>query len=211
MTVIPPENDDPPSTVGRVIGMTADTSWAFVAEVRTAGGELVVAELSIRPPQGFDAPVPGSGVTADLLRTISVAEVLRAVREELPATLAISREYAATTGTKLDAKTVRRIKKAVAAVAPADLRRGRTPYPDDFYREVALRYLELQAQGQRRQIRKTLAEEWAPKLDREIPTDTVKSWLREAAKRQMLVFTGGGVSGAEPGPNLDVPKKGKKR
>ena len=127
LTVHPPREGDDDDLVAHVIGIwTGDPPGvAFEAQVCAAGAELLVDRLLVRG-RAFGAgpfmwnaevegePAPASGrVTGDLLRTISIADVLIETRKEAPKSLAITREWAKSAGVKLDGTTVRRIKKAI--------------------------------------------------------------------------------------------------
>ena len=94
-------------------------------------------------------------------------------------------------------------------VSPRDLSPGRAGYPDDFYRRVAVRYLELVRDGNT-SVHTTLAaeatrEKWLPR-SRRIERETVRTWIKVAIKKGFLVPSGKqGSRGGTEGPNLYPP------
>lgn len=78
-------------------------------------------------------------------------------------------------------------------------KRGRKGYGDDFFRDIALRYLELQQGGMTRGILRQLATEH----DR--PVETVRDWVHQARRREFLTPGQRGKAGALRGPRLALP------
>jgi hypothetical protein len=81
------------------------------------------------------------------------------------------------------------------------VRRGRPGYPAAFYRDVALRYLELQSQGVGRGVQQQIAEE------RSVPWPTVRDWLHKATVLGFLSPGSPGRAGRRPGPNLHTEEE----
>ena len=91
-------------------------------------------------------------------------------------------------------ETVERLKTN----APVEQRRrgGRTPYPDDHYREVAMLCVALYADGWRRGFH----QEIATRKGRE--TKTVAHWIRKSRKLGYLAPGEPGRASFRPGPKL---------
>lgn len=105
------------------------------------------------------------------------------------------------------------VKASAGSLDYEALRKGRKGYPDDFYRRVAIRYLELCDDNERkggsvlhRLAQEATDEKWTPDRTGDVPKETVRSWLREAKRRQMLETPNRGVRGGGAGPNL-YPKE----
>lgn len=93
---------------------------------------------------------------------------------------------------------------ADAQVTPQVQRRGRTGYADEFYRVVAVHYLRLCGAGVRQGLHEQIALEMRPWLreQRPRPAATVRTWVREAARRGYLAGITAGRTGAVPGPRF---------
>ena len=75
---------------------------------------------------------------------------------------------------------------------------GRRGYPATFYRDVALRYLELQEQGVSRGVQKQIAKE------RDVPWQTARDWISKSTRLKFLSPGTPGRAGRRPGPNLKI-------
>lgn len=105
-------------------------------------------------------------------------------------------------GGKVQAQDIDRARRLTKAASIEQLKRGRTGYPDDHYRRIALAYLDLLAMGNRRGILNKLAEQETNRLARYVPRETVRTWVRRARELQFLTAGEPGRAGAEPGPRL---------
>jgi hypothetical protein len=167
---------------------------------RSKRGLLVVSELDIEPN------LPGGAeVTGTVLRGVR----LTPIRQKAVAALggiALAREAAAAAGlfnvSKEDAERARR---AAAEAEGQPLNRGRKGYPQNHYRRIALRYLDLIGEG-RRDVLVALAAEESKRQGRKVPRETIRDWVRKATTLEFLTPGKQGRADARPGPKL-YPKE----
>lgn len=149
-------------------------------------GRLVVAELHVTPTDQ-EAPVPHDGITAGLLKdhlTISSH-----IYELLPARLRNERDDM---GDRLenDEAFKQFCKFFNPDAKPRGDRRGRKPWPDEEYAELAAEYVQLCRKGQRAPAR-LLAEK------RGMTPGALRAALRRARARALLTPTTAGHAGGE--------------
>jgi hypothetical protein len=189
----------------------ADDPWRVTGIVRIESARIVITKLTIEP-QPFWQPSSGrivkqdemdaigNGVTSSLLRSIQVGRLITALRGELHHLEAAAKKQEALAAPGADAPSADPeyldVARRVAQAVPKPPKRGRHGFGDDFYRRVALLYLELQSAGWGRGI----LGEIARLEDR--PRETVSTWVRQARKRGFLTAGTPGRAGAEPGPRL---------
>jgi hypothetical protein len=182
---------------------TEEGPWEVSGVVDVVDRRLVVTHLEIQLLEHHRASggeFPAAGITGAVLRDIRLEELAQQVKQRLieqPKALDQLRQRGIVALPEAD----RLIRENARRAARTQLRKGRAGYPEDFYRGVALRYLEIAA-SQNRGVIPQLATEYGRRLKREIPRDTVKSWLRKARELGLLEFDGQGRSGARPGPQL---------
>jgi len=82
-----------------------------------------------------------------------------------------------------------------AVVEAGKPKRGRPGYPEEHYRRIALRYLELLKLGHRNVLVVLAAEEGRPR-------ETVRDWVRKATGLGYLAPGKPGRAEARPGPKL---------
>jgi hypothetical protein len=186
--------------------------WRVTGTVRVEAARLVITRLTIEPQPSWQSPsgrilkqdemdAVGNGVTSSLLRSIQVGRLISALRAELQRhPEAVARMAQALAALGADTPSVDPeyldVARRVAQAVPGPPKRGPHGRGDDFYRQVALLYLELQSAGWGRGI----LGEIARLEDR--PRETVSTWVRQARKRGFLTAGTPGRAGAEPGPRL---------
>lgn len=201
----PPGEGQPPAAVALVTWVpdTGELAGWQVEGVLVANDErLTFHELLVRP-RNRDDGAPGAGVTTSVLRAVPLGGLLSAARAALmegPRQVASWEEAMGQPFATLKAQA----EQAAAAVQGTDLKRGRKGFPDDHYRWVALKYLDLQDQGWSKGILEELAEAAGPHLKREYPVAraTARDWVATARARGFLTKATQGRAGADPGPNL---------
>ncbi len=213
--------DEPQGIVGRFTShryyevAASGPPWIVRGDLAIRDGALVITRIEFVPEPGLADRDDTSrlGLTAreagDLVRDVQFHEVLANAAGEFrkfPLWLELAEG-----GIVASPQQIASVKATAAALDNKSLRKGRQGYPDKFYRRVVVRYLELCEAGERG-IYRRLAEEatvecWTPGRTGAVPEETVRSWLREAKRRQMLITPNRGVKGGFPGPNL-YPKEG---
>jgi hypothetical protein len=171
---------------GRFVGISGEL-------VVTPGGTAVIRSLAVKPHNARERDFE---ITATLLRQIHIAEIRRrAVR----AIFERRDDFEAAKGfgwPMPDEFETAALELAVEAAELPAKRPGRTGYPDDHYRRIALAYLSLLEQGEGRGVLKALAAAEGK------PRETVRDWVRIARKRGFLTEGRQGRAGAQAGPNL---------
>jgi len=157
--------------------------------------ELAIVQLTVEPDPTAPAPLNSTALRAVARDS---AKILAKVRARLlgdPELMDLARRFGLVTVTAEEREAAQRLAEA-AAVLPRKRRGGRQRYPDDHYRRVALRYLDLQEHGVQRGILVRLAEIEG------VPRDTVRDWVHGATKRGFLTPGKQGRAGRDAGPNL---------
>lgn len=170
-----------------------EARWVFAEQ----DGTLVVRSVTIEPTE---RATPAGGVTAALLRTLSV---------ERAKTTANTARGAALTATNATPEMLRLIAASNRANLDGPPRRGRkttTGRPrlsEDFLAEVALTYLAELPAG--RGVLGRVGRQVGPSRglrERDINTQTTKDWVRIARSRGFLTEGSQGQRGAQEGPAL---------
>lgn len=220
-----PEPGASPGTVG-VFTATHDDGWQVVGELERQDGRLIMRSFTVRPVRlawqatleaiaqsrgepgrtavsihtddPTNAETPRGGVTADLVRKIPFGALLSDVLTEVAGWERHFRDLEDDGSPIEDWETGRLAKRQAAATLPLTHKSGRRPYGDDFYREVALECLAIQAERLDENVIVTLARR------RNQAYETARGWVREARspRRQMLAPGSKGRSGFEAGPRL---------
>lgn len=162
------------------------SEWAVRGRLRVVDGQLVLEHLT------FHSPPPG--VTSGMLRQLPLGLILAAARRQLEQ---LGHAANMTDAPVNDFTTAAR--ELAQQVDPAQMRRGRHGYPDDFYRRIAFAYLALQEQ---RESARGLLDDLAEAENK--PRETIRDWVREARTRGFLSPTTRGRAGASPGPKLYI-------
>jgi hypothetical protein len=171
--------------------------WLVKGDLASVDGVALTQALTIWRWRGGS----GSEVTGTVLRSVRVALIRdRALQGLRRADVAVD-SYRTLLGlSALDERERELIRRAAASARREGLKRGRTGYPDDHYRGVALRYLELVDEGYGRQPGKGIRSRLARDYDR--PPETVRDWIRRARELGFLEGGGPGRLDVRPGPNL---------
>ena len=164
---------------------------------RDPNGPPIVGELTVEHFP-LDAKSVRAEVTGTVMRRLRLADM----RDDACAGLE---------GHKLFAEvgwhvTPEQREQAVGAAEETKRKRGRPGYPPEHYERIALRYLELLAQG-KRNVLKELANEESERLKRIVPRETVRDWVRKATKEGYLAPGKPGRADARPGPKLTRKEK----
>lgn len=149
-------------------------------------------------------------VTGATLRSIEVAKLVHAARALVaraaefwtPASRReIEREHGVTMR-PLPKEVVQAVERQIRRAASKPLRRGSAGYGDDHYRRIALAYLRALEAGRTRGVLAQIAADESRRLGREVPVETVRTWVKIARDRQFLTAGEPGRAGAMPGPRL---------
>jgi hypothetical protein len=193
-------------------------AWAFIATGDVTGGlevtgrvsrhgdQLMLDQLQLRPSAGVQ-------VSAETMRAVKIGAIMSRVREKL---LLFAEEATRQRGPDdppwmgtTPATTRRRLKQSLRRVtqglADQPLKRGRSGYPEDHYRRVALIYLELLAEGVHQGILAAVGDRMATEMSESQPrpVQTVRTWIYQARRRGFLTGGERGRAAALPGPRLD--------
>jgi len=200
LIVVPPDVYD---SAGRIVGPIATTREGWIVSGYLAwtnsGEHVAIRQLTLEPVDGSS-----SGVTSTVLRAVAreAGAILAKARAQLvhePEWLAALERFGLETPSSEEKARAHALAEAAAT---ATLKRGRTGYPDDHYRRIALLYLELQAQGVHRGILRKIAELESERLGRPVPRETARDWVSGATKRRFLTPGRPGAAGRREGPNL---------
>jgi hypothetical protein len=143
---------------------------------------------------------PRSEVTGTILRGVPLGRIREMAFEGLAGTLEARRSMAASDlFPHVSAEDVDPAERATSETRKP--RRGRRGLPDEHYRRIALRYLQLIELG-RRNVLVALAEEESNRAGHPIPRETVRDWVRKATERGYLAPGKPGRAVARPGPKF---------
>ena len=209
-----------------------ESGWQVTGELGRQDGRLIVRSFNVQPvllasksvletiaasrtgkpgttvvAEHFDdlnnADTPRGGVTAQLLRTIPFGALLNEVLVRM-ALWEVSWPGVSDDGSEPeDWEIGRKAKRTAGEILPLQHQAGRRPNPDDFYREVALECLAIQAERQDRNAIRTLADR------RVVPYETARTWVRKARQKGMLAPGSPGRPGLEAGPMLNHDQRSK--
>jgi hypothetical protein len=143
------------------------------------------------------------GIRLDLLRALSLsrlsARVIAQLRAE-PEWIELLERAGLAVVSEADR---RRAKEAAARAAKQPLRRrGRAGYPDEHYRRIALRYIELVQEHGSKGVLVRIAEEESRRRGYRVAHATVRDWVRGARERGFLAPGERGRATPLPGPRL---------
>ncbi|MGD0984479.1 MAG: hypothetical protein ABSA65_11785 [Acidimicrobiales bacterium] len=184
-----------------MVGRSPDGLWRCLAWLSlTDRQEIVIFRLEVRP-WGDDVLSLGTNP----LRDLPLHRWLTQAHSRLTDGIA---EWLADEGGvpthSMDAKELRRLRRVAKDMAESTTPRpGPKGFGENFYRRLALDYLELQGKGVSRGIRWVLAEQENRRQKRDdIDDRTVRDWLTKATRLGFLSAGSPGRAGRRPGPNL---------
>jgi hypothetical protein len=196
----------------RVPDQLHDSRWELSGFVTMQGDRLVIAEMTLRTHPGWPH-LPPAGVNRQVLAQIRTSEILKGVKWALSD---FSRRVAIDHLKGRVSDAFRAFTEQAAARAKNETAPGRRGHDPALYRQLALRYLDLQDEIQGRKttprgIIGRLAEEpWPSDKARGVEVveqNTIKSRLRKCRELKYLEFTGNGVAGATKGSKMIEEEK----
>jgi hypothetical protein len=143
-------------------------------------GDVIVEHFPIRQAARVE-------VTGTVLRRVNLREIYSHAVAGLEGVLLARKVFNVTEDRMQPAR------RAVSEAAKP--KRGRPGYPDEHYRRIAERYLELLSTGRLDVLVALAAEESRPR-------ETVRDWVRKATERGYLAPGKPGRAEARPGPKL---------
>jgi hypothetical protein len=191
----------------RVPDQLHDSRWELSGFVAMQGDRLVIAEMTLRAHPGWPH-LPTAGIDRKVLSQVKTSEILKGVKWALSD---FSRRVAIDHSQSRVSGAFRAFVEQTAATARNEVVPGRKGHDPALYRQLALRYLDLQDELQssrataRGIIGKLAEEPWPSDIARGITTveqNTVKSRLRKCRELGYLTFKGNGVAGATKGPKM---------
>ncbi len=171
--------------------------WCVYGKARLHHAGLFIDELSITTLLP-EAASRRREINSLVMRAISPATILAAVRDELSGELLWDSAYQDHGRELLESEDRSRVEREVATERPTGRRRQRPP---EFYERLAREYLRLVELGWRRGIHAQLAK--ALVLD-ETAARQMRDHIRRARELGFLSFGKSGKVGALPGPNLKL-------
>ena len=191
---LPPEG---PMLVGR----SSDGFWRFVGWLSlTAADEFVIFRSETRPWDDVVRPL-----TADVLRSLPLSRWLVEAHGTFTEPIAAWLRAHGQDARAVDKAELRAMARRVAGSRPP--RPGPSGFGDDYYRRLAISYLELQRQGIGRGIRPLLAEQESRRLGREVTPVQIRDALSKATTLGYLAPGKQGRAGRFPGPRLFEEKE----
>lgn len=184
-------------------------AWVAYVTVEPRPAGLAVTDLRInREPSSAEQDPAAIGLSGAVLRRVSLPDIVQAIRKEASRIPAYEREFWAGREQSPPKDALRRARSVANRASGEVLTRGPRGYGPAFYRWVATRYLDLQADPHfagsiRKRIGAEAMERHPDRFPHEIPDETVKYWIKQARKQEFLPSTGRGVRATEPGPKLD--------
>lgn len=170
---------------------------AVIGTLTDVDDRLVLTKLEIT------SHPDGGEVSASAVHRLQVAQIVADARKQIVAVGGFTWE-----GRDPDEIAVAR-RRAERAAGP--LKRGRSGYGDEHYRRIAFAYLDLVDRGQTRGVLAALAAAETKSLGREVPVETVRTWVNQARRRGFLTPGEPGRAGAKPGPRLIEDNEGADR
>jgi len=192
MVVLFPASSTPEDADPFIGARSPDGAWRVVAHLHLADdGTFFVRDLEVTPWDG--SPMP---LSTDTLRRLPLGRWTTQAHASL-AGRARKGVAAGRGGEQLS-------RLAGSTVAPKVGPRG---FGRDYYRRLALDYLDLQAKGVSRGIREELAFLEGLRQKRRITTTNIRDGLTKATELGFLTPGHRGRAGRQPGPNLYVNDK----
>jgi hypothetical protein len=179
----------------------ANLRWICWGDLIVASpGALALAPLSIAPwpgaAQRLEAGAEAfTGVTSDVLRAIRPDVLIAAIVDHLEELHIAQQHRVDRHGTGSSEQARQQLAESLSRARSARRQDGRS-YPDSHYRDIALLYLDLLAQGHRRRITQQLADQLG------ISTSTARNWIHRARQLEYITPAQQGQPGAHPGPRL---------
>jgi len=173
-----------------LVARSPDAEWRVVAHTWLEGDAFYLRDISVTPWDGH--PIPFS---ADVLRRLPIPRWTAQAHVRI-AGLA----KGAMSKGEVQAE-VRRLARSKVAPAP-----GRRGYPRDYYRRLALDYLDLQDKGVVRGIRAELAKRETRRQKKTVTTIQIRDAVSRATELGFLAPGDPGRAGRMPGPNLYQPE-----
>jgi hypothetical protein len=177
----------------------ANLRWIVWGDlIASPGGHLALGPLSVGPYPGADTDLePGTppyrGVTSAVLRAIPVEHLISEVVSHLHTNERWHQHLADTHGWQPPHQQ-HLFRDEIKDTSSTQS--NRATYPENHYRDVALAYLDLLAQGQARKI----IVELAHKLG--VSRNTARNWVYRARQLGYLAKGTQGRAGAAAGPRL---------
>jgi hypothetical protein len=187
-----------PRADGGISVLVQSAEWLLAAVCGFVNGDLVLTEATIRPVD----TAPSNGLSGTVLRSIPVAAIVAEARRQA---IAAPDEFAAIPAEVglMTSEALIRIKGLANKLDTTAMRRGgRRGFPPDFYRGVAIDYLELQGAGKGRGILVEIARLATGRLGRPVTRENARDWVRRATELKYLSAGIPGKAGRLPGPNL---------
>jgi hypothetical protein len=179
----------------------ANLQWIYWGElVASPNGPLALGQLSIGPwPGAEDELEPGSepftGITSGLLRAIRPDKIISDVLQRLETSEEWQNYLAETHHVAIPQDQQRLLRETLVRMRQPPKLEGRK-YPDAHYRDVALIYLELLAQGHQRRIAVKLAEQLG------ITKQAARDWIHRARELGYLTPSQQGRPGGRAGHRI---------
>lgn len=182
--------------------------WVLSGTLQLVDDRLSISSLSIdvassvrkskRSRQRRPDEFPATGVTADLLREVPLGKLLDQARLALWAHPAYLVAQKMAEGAAVVMTSELRQSFETAENTPAPRKRGRPSLGDDYYRQLALQYLDLLSKHGSRDLLEKLGELQDPPRER----DTMRDHVRRATLLGFLGPATPGRGGRSPGPRL---------
>jgi hypothetical protein len=180
-----------------IIGRSSDGNFIAFAEYdRDDDGKLAITRLDINAWNPHDA----KPILTETLRELPLGHWMTMAYSQLAESATALDSSEQLHGLTPEGMT--RARRMASRVKTAQLRRGPKGFPPDFYRRIALTYLDLQSKGISRGIQQEIAKIESRRQNRIIDWVTVRDWLRRATELGFLTAGSKGRAGREPGPNL---------
>jgi hypothetical protein len=153
--------------------------------------------------------ITGNDITSATLRAIRLGELRATIRAHPERTSILAILYRSVEKGDLTADNgalpilEAAYQDAIERIKQAPPKRGRGAKDPDFYRAIAVMYLEHVEQGQR-PIQDMTNELRRKRKYRKLSRNTVSTWVRKAREDGWLTRSTQGKAGGEPGPRLEA-------
>jgi hypothetical protein len=200
----PFEDDTDPAVFGAAfaVQIVDGEPWLIRGVLkRRAAGRPILCRVTIEHYKGQEREVTGPVIRDINVGTIRSVAFVR-LREK-----AGSRALLAQAGV-IPAEVAQAARTAAVEAAKGGLARGpHGGYRPEHYRAVAVRRLELDAEG-RDGVLDVLCAEWSELLGERVVRDRMHDWLKKATAMEFLAPGKPGVKTRRPGPNLYQKEEG---